>query len=145
MFSFARPRLTRFLPCGAVLVAIFSATFIAISGSVASASASPSMSSGAPVAAETKSDKSVGKKLEKLTSSLALTADQQGRIKPVLEQESAQVREVRADKTMAKTDRSAKLKTIHADTKARIASLLTPEQQKKYASMGPGHRLLAAK
>jgi hypothetical protein len=98
-----------------------------------------------PTSAGDHPGKSVEKKLAKLTAALNLTAEEQAKIIPILEQEAAQVKALHADQTLSKTDHAAKLKQVHADTKLKIAAVLNADQQKKFADMGPGHRSSAMK
>lgn len=105
-----------------------------------SSTASPSSVPAVPASGVTAPEKSIAKKLAKLTSALTLTADEQTKILPILQQEAAEIKALRANTSLSKEDHAAKLKAIHLDAKTKIAAVLSPDQQKKFADMGPGHR-----
>lgn len=81
-------------------------------------------------------------KLQRMTQQLNLTADQQTKIKPILEQEQQQVQTLHGDTSMSQPDRMSKMQQIHQDTNDQIKSVLTPDQQQKFTQMqdrhGPG-------
>lgn len=78
---------------------------------------------------------SVDQRLQRMTQSLALTGDQQEKIKPILEGENSQMQELRSNSSLSQEDRMAKMKQIHEGTASQINSILTPDQQKKFAEM----------
>lgn len=82
-------------------------------------------------------------RLQHMTQTLNLTSDQQQKIRPILDNESQQMQTLRGDTSMAREDKFAKMRSIREDTMTQISPILTPEQQKKWASMqahrkGPG-------
>ena len=69
--------------------------------------------------------------LQNLTKRLDLTAEQQEKIKPILDEEAAQLKAVNNEKLTA-TERRARMQEIHKGTFEKIQPLLTPEQVKKH-------------
>lgn len=81
--------------------------------------------------------------LEHMSTELTLTDDQKAKIKPILEEQSKQMQDLR-EGTSASEDRRAKMKQIHENTMSQIRPILTPDQQKKLDEMmshrGEGHQ-----
>ena len=75
------------------------------------------------------------KVLERLTTELSLTADQQAKIKPLLEAQQTQMQALHADTATADKDKREKFKQIHESTVSQINAVLTPDQQTKYAAL----------
>lgn len=73
--------------------------------------------------------------LQQISSELNLTDDQKTQIKPMLQSEFQQLKSVKDDTTMSQEQKQAKAQEIHASAKSQIANVLTPEQQKKLATM----------
>lgn len=65
-----------------------------------------------------------GNSLEHMTKTLDLTADQQAKIRPILEQAKPQMK-------AAREEARQKMKTIRDNIRAQIRPLLTPAQQTK--------------
>ena len=72
--------------------------------------------------------------LDHLASVLNLTEDQKAKIKPILEDESTQMQNLRKDTSLSPEDRHTKMRDIHQNTATQIRALLTPEQQAKLDS-----------
>jgi Spy/CpxP family protein refolding chaperone len=72
------------------------------------------------------------RRLEHLTLELTLTAEQQARIKPILEGEFAQLEKVRGNDALNRDERRARLQELNLATYEEIKPVLTPEQLKKY-------------
>jgi len=73
--------------------------------------------------------------LANLTKTLALTDDQQAKIKPILADESAKIRaSKKANASATPEDSKAKSKVIRDDANQQIRALLTPDQQKTFDS-----------
>jgi protein CpxP len=68
------------------------------------------------------------KSFEKFSKKLNLTAEQKEKIRPILNDEVKQIKE------MYKETKDKEMKVID-DTHAKVNAILTPEQQKKYAEM----------
>lgn len=77
----------------------------------------------------------VQQKLQHLSSELNLTEDQKTKIKPILQNEVAQLKTVHQDSSMSTDAKQAKMKEIHASTKQQLNEILTPDQQQKLAAM----------
>lgn len=104
----------------------------------------------APLAAQTESKPREGGKggrgrgptIEMLTERLGLTADQAGKLKPVLEKQRTQMEALRNDDSLSPEDRRAKMRSIRDETDQAISAVLTAEQKKKWdearANRGPG-------
>ena len=73
--------------------------------------------------------------LQMLTEKLNLTADQQAKLKPILEDQAQQMKAVRDDTSLSEEQRKAKMKAIHESLHGQINSVLTPEQQAKLKQM----------
>jgi periplasmic protein CpxP/Spy len=80
--------------------------------------------------------------LQMLTQQLNLTSDQQGQIKPILENESQQMESLRSDTSLSQQDRMSKMREIRQNTAEQIKPILTQEQQTKWEQMmtHQGHR-----
>jgi Spy/CpxP family protein refolding chaperone len=76
-----------------------------------------------------------GLALEKLTTDLTLTADQQAQVKPILETASAQILSARQEKSLPLPERLLRAKQILEDASNQIDGLLTPDQQAKFAAL----------
>jgi Spy/CpxP family protein refolding chaperone len=73
--------------------------------------------------------------LQHMSEALNLTDDQKTRIKPILEDSSKQVQQLRGDTSLSQQDRRAKMQQIHESTMSQIKPILTSDQQKKLESM----------
>jgi Spy/CpxP family protein refolding chaperone len=73
--------------------------------------------------------------LQQMSSELNLTDSQKTQIKPILQSEFQQLKSVKDDTTLSPEQQKAKAQEIHAAAKSQIGSVLTPEQQKKLATM----------
>jgi Spy/CpxP family protein refolding chaperone len=74
-------------------------------------------------------------RLKMLTEKLNLTDDQQTKIKPLLEDESSQMKAIHSDSSLTPQDQRAKMKSVHESTTEKINAVLTPEQQTKWKQM----------
>ena len=73
--------------------------------------------------------------LQRLTTALTLTTDEQTQIKPILETEVTQMQSIRADTSLAPADRRSKMTDARTTANTAINAILTPDQQTKYAAM----------
>src|SRR5450631_3558452 len=73
-----------------------------------------------------------GNGLEHLTKTLDLTADQQAKISPILEQAKPQI-------AAARQESRQKMEMIRDNTKSQIRPLLTPAQQTKLDAIQKAH------
>src|SRR5438270_5841538 len=75
---------------------------------------------------------SVDDHLKKLTEKLNLTADQQTKVKAILEGQHQEMQTVMKDKSLSMDDKHAKMKTMHDSSHAKVRELLTDEQKTKF-------------
>ena len=73
--------------------------------------------------------------LEWLSKQLNLTDDQKAKLKPILEDQSKQMKATREDTTLTQDQKREKMKQVHESTHSQINDILTPEQQKKFAEL----------
>jgi periplasmic protein CpxP/Spy len=73
--------------------------------------------------------------LEWLSKQLNLTDDQKTKLKPILEDQSKQMKATREDATLTQDQKREKMKQLHESTHSQINDILTPEQQKKFAEL----------
>jgi hypothetical protein len=83
-----------------------------------------------------------GPSIEQLTKALDLTADQQPKVKAVLDNMQQERRAVMQDSTLSQDDKRAKGKAIREEANGKLKDILTPDQFAKWQKMGPmgGHR-----
>jgi hypothetical protein len=72
-----------------------------------------------------------------LAKFLGLSDEQRTKIKPILDDEMAQTRALRDDKTLTPQARMAKSREIREQTSTKIKPLLNPEQLEKWDKMRP--------
>ena len=72
--------------------------------------------------------------LRHLTTRLGLTAEQQEKIKPILDEEATQMKAIDGEK-LTRDERRTKVRELHNATFEKIKPMLTPEQQKKHDAM----------
>ena len=87
----------------------------------------------------------VDEKLTWMSQELNLTADQQAKLKPILEDQQRQIEAVWQDASLSDDAKMAKKKEIKASTSTQIKAVLNTEQQEKYASMSQQQPKQAAK
>jgi Spy/CpxP family protein refolding chaperone len=73
-----------------------------------------------------------GNQLEWLSKELNLTDEQKAQVKPILEDQSKQMKTTREETTLTDEQKHEKMKQIHHSTNAKINEILTPEQKKKF-------------
>jgi Spy/CpxP family protein refolding chaperone len=78
---------------------------------------------------------SVDDQVKNLTERLNLTADQQAKIKPILEDNRSQIMKVMQDDSMSREDKMAKGRGIREATNGKIRELLTDDQKKQFDDM----------
>ena len=77
--------------------------------------------------------------LEHMSTELNLTDDQKTKIKPILEEQSKQMQDLRQNTSTSEQDRRAKMKQIHENTMSQVRAILTSDQQKKLDEMMSQH------
>ena len=73
--------------------------------------------------------------MKDLTAKLDLTADQQTKIKSILDENHEQMRATMNDQSLSKEDKRAKLKSMHESIHAKVRDVLTDEQKPKFDAM----------
>ena len=79
--------------------------------------------------------KSTDDMIKDLTAKLDLTADQQAKIKSILDEQHQQMRATMNDQSLSKEDKHAKMKTMHDAIHAKVREVLTDEQKPKFDAM----------
>jgi len=73
--------------------------------------------------------------VQDLTTKLNLTADQQAKIKTILDENHEQMRATMNDQSLSKEDKHAKMKSMHDSIHAKVREVLTDEQKTKFDAM----------
>jgi periplasmic protein CpxP/Spy len=73
--------------------------------------------------------------LEMLTKRLNLTPDQVTQVKAIDDDTMKQAQAVRADTSLSRDDKRAKMMSLHKGAQDKIRALLTPDQQTKYDAL----------
>lgn len=73
--------------------------------------------------------------LQQISTELNLTDDQKKQLKPILQSEYQQLKSVHDDASLSADQKKAKAQEIHQNAKSQMATILTPDQQKKLATM----------
>lgn len=71
------------------------------------------------------------KRLRLMNETLGLSADQSDRILPIITAEQTELEKLRADNTLNRDQRRARLQELNRSYSEKIRQILTPEQQKK--------------
>ncbi len=88
---------------------------------------------------------SVDEKISWMAKELSLTADQQTKLKPILENQQKQMEAVWQDASLSEDAKMAKKKEIKSATGAQIKALLSSDQQEKFAALNQPKSQTAAK
>ena len=73
--------------------------------------------------------------VQDLTTKLNLTADQQTKIKSIMDESHQQMRATMNDQSLSKEDKRAKMKSMHDSIHAKVREVLTDEQKPKFDAM----------
>lgn len=73
--------------------------------------------------------------MKDLTTKLDLTADQQTKVKAILDDNHQQMRATMNDQSLSKEDKHAKMKSMHDSIHAKVREVLTDEQKPKFDAM----------
>lgn len=73
--------------------------------------------------------------VKELSTKLNLTADQQTKVKAILEENHQQMRATMNDQSLSKEDKHAKMKSMHDSVHAKVRDILTDEQKPKFDAM----------
>jgi Spy/CpxP family protein refolding chaperone len=77
----------------------------------------------------------VDDQLQNLTKKLNLTADQQAKLKPILEDQRAQMEKLHSDTSLSREDRFGKMQELRQNSDTQIKSVLNEDQQKTFDKM----------
>lgn len=72
---------------------------------------------------------------ERLSRKLQLTPAQAAKIEPILASRQQQMQQLRADTSMAPSDRRAKMRSIMQDSNTQLQSILSDSQKQQYQQM----------
>ena len=78
---------------------------------------------------------SVDDQIKHLTKQLNLSADQQTKLKPILEDQRKQMEAVHNDSSLSREDRLSKMQALRQSSDADIKGVLNEEQQKNFDKM----------
>jgi periplasmic protein CpxP/Spy len=78
---------------------------------------------------------SVDDQIKHMTKKLNLTADQQTKLKPILEDQRTQMEKIHSDSSLSREDRMSKMQDLRQSSDTQIKSLLTDDQQKNFDKM----------
>jgi periplasmic protein CpxP/Spy len=73
--------------------------------------------------------------LKDLTTKLNLTADQQAKVKSILEENHQKMQTTMKDESLSQADKHAKMKEMHDAVHAQVRDVLTDEQKPKFDAM----------
>ena len=103
-----------------------------------------------PLAAQTKdagtpppAKLTIDQRLAQMKQAVDLSDDQVAKLKAIFEAQKVAADPIIQDKTLSKDDKRAKLQPIMADTKSKVAAVLTPEQRIKLAAVRKENRAKA--
>jgi periplasmic protein CpxP/Spy len=80
------------------------------------------------------------KHLQKLTKELNLSADQQAKVKSILDDQQQQFTTIRQDSSLSKADKKAKMEQVHDSSASQVRAILNPDQQTKFDAMMAKHK-----
>jgi Spy/CpxP family protein refolding chaperone len=95
---------------------------------------------GAPPAGQRGGGNRGAMTIDTLKKQLDLSDDQVAKVKPILEDMQKQMQALRADTTLAPTDRRAKMKEIRDGEAAKLKEVLTADQYAKWEKSRPTGR-----
>ena len=73
--------------------------------------------------------------MKELTAKLNLTADQQAKVKSILEENHQKMQTTMKDESLSKEDKHAKMKEMHNAVHAQVRDVMTDEQKPKFDAM----------
>ena len=73
--------------------------------------------------------------VKELTTKLNLTADQQTKVKAILEENHQQMQATMKDESLSKEDKHARMKSMHDSIHSKVRDILTDEQKPKFDAM----------
>ncbi len=75
------------------------------------------------------------REIRRLTKQLSLTADQQTKLRPIIEAQDKQIDQVQVDTTLSDTQKKERITSIRQNSRTQIEPLLTDTQKQLYAQM----------
>jgi len=73
--------------------------------------------------------------VKELSTKLNLTADQQTKVKAILEEHHQQMQAMMKDDSMSKEDKHAKMQSMHDSVHTKVREILTDDQKTKFDAM----------
>jgi len=73
--------------------------------------------------------------MKDLTTKLNLAADQQSRVRAILDEHHQQAKATMNDQSLSKEDKHAKMKSMHDSVHAKVREVLTDDQKPKFDAM----------
>ena len=73
--------------------------------------------------------------VKELTTKLNLTADQQAKVKSILEETHQKMESTMKDESLSKDDKHARMKELHESVHSKVRDVLTDEQKPKFDAM----------
>jgi periplasmic protein CpxP/Spy len=73
--------------------------------------------------------------MQQIAKELNLTEEQKTQLKPVIQKQAEKARALRADTSLSREERQAKLKTLRAELAPEFKKVLTPEQYEKWQKL----------
>jgi len=77
----------------------------------------------------------VDDQVKHLTKKLNLSADQQAKLKPILEDQRKQMEAIRNDSSLAREDKFSKMQSLRQSSDTEIKGILNEDQQKNFDKM----------
>ncbi len=81
-----------------------------------------------------------GKHIQKMATELGLTDAQKTQIKSIHEQQRTKAMELRNNESLTQEQKMEQFKALRESTHSQVSSLLTADQQTKFAAMKAGHK-----
>ena len=79
-------------------------------------------------------------RMQEMIKDLNLTSDQQAKVQQILQENQPDMQDIRDDKSLSEQQRQDKMKALHQTIEDEIKSILTPEQQQKFAAQQEHHQ-----
>ena len=77
----------------------------------------------------------VDEHVKELSTKLNLSADQQTRVKAIMEEHHQQMEAIMKDDSMSKDDKHAKMQSLHDSAHSKVREILNDEQKPKFDAM----------
>ena len=93
------------------------------------------LSGGVTLAQRDRQPASVDQQVKRLAGRLNLNTDQQGKIRPILEDQRHQMEALRSDSSLSREDRVSKMRSIWESATSKIKDNLNDDQKKQFHEM----------